>query len=217
MKHNSIFMKKPNQLVIILVVLLFASSAVLFFLQKQYTNSQNTNYTSATQNSSSYSDADTNASLPSANPVKNMAEPSVAESLQYMLEEEKLAYDVYTTLYAKWGSRVFANISKSETNHQDELLAVMRSRGLADVRSQSVGVFKNQDLQQLYNKLIAQGSQSSQEAFKVGVAIEELDIVDLKKAINTLGQADTDVRAVYESLKRGSENHLSAFNRQLTR
>lgn len=143
--------------------------------------------------------------------------PATAKSLEYIIEEEKLAHDVYQAMYEKWGSRVFGNILKSEISHQNEVLAVMQNRNIADPRFSTIGKFKNQELQALYDKLIAQGNQSVSEAFRVGVAIEELDISDLKIAINSLNPADTDVKTAYETLLSGSQNHLTAFNRQLTR
>nr|MBP9821025.1 DUF2202 domain-containing protein [Candidatus Saccharibacteria bacterium] len=48
-------------------------------------------------------------------------------------------------------------------------------------------------------------------------AIEELDIADLKTDISKLGETESDVKTVYESLLSGSQKHLTAFNRQLSR
>jgi hypothetical protein len=45
--------------------------------------------------------------------------PEEAASLQFMREEEKLAHDVYVTLYEQWGLRVFNNISRSEQQHTE--------------------------------------------------------------------------------------------------
>lgn len=42
--------------------------------------------------------------------------PAEAEGLQFMREEEKLAHDVYVTLYQKWGVRVFDNISRASSS-----------------------------------------------------------------------------------------------------
>lgn len=137
-----------------------------------------------------------------------------ASGLAYMIEEEKLAHDVYQVLGDKWGSRIFSNIMRSEAMHQNMVQAVMESRGLTDPRSSKIGVFQNHELQMLYDQLIAQGVQSVSEAYKVGVAIEEKDIADLKQAIADLDAQDTDVKAVFENLLQGSENHLRAFSRQ---
>lgn len=163
----------------------------------------------------SFSSESSPPTLPDPALVSNSQETT--KSLIYMIEEEKLAHDVYQVMYEKWGSRVFGNILKSELSHQNQILVVMQNRTITDPRSTQIGVFNNPDLQALYNKLIAQGSQNVTEAIKVGVAIEELDISDLKTAISKLGSADTDVKSTYDSLLSGSQRHLSAFNRQLTR
>jgi hypothetical protein len=154
---------------------------------------------------------------PGANTAAPVNTITSARSLEYMIEEEKLAHDVYVAMYEKWGSRVFDNIQKSEQNHQNQVLTVMQSRNISDPRSTSVGVFKDQTLQDLYNKLVAQGNNSLTDAFKVGVAIEELDIADLNSSLSGLGSTDADIKSVYESLLSGSKKHLSAFNRQLSR
>lgn len=45
------------------------------------------------------------------------------DDLLYMREEEKLARDVYITLYEKWGIPVFNNISNRESDHNDLIQA----------------------------------------------------------------------------------------------
>jgi hypothetical protein len=39
-----------------------------------------------------------------------------------MREEEKLAHDVYMTLYEKWGQQIFKNIAASEETHTNAVL-----------------------------------------------------------------------------------------------
>lgn len=138
---------------------------------------------------------------------------ATAEQLVYLIEEEKLAHDVYSAMYELWGSRVFGNILKSEESHQSQVLVIMNTRDLADPRSTQEGVFENNQLQDLYDQLIAKGSKSAVDAYEVGVAIEELDINDLTKMLATA--KDADVIAMMENLRNGSENHLRAFNNQL--
>lgn len=138
---------------------------------------------------------------------------ATAEQLVYLIEEEKLAHDVYQAMFDLWGSRVFGNILKSEQTHQSQVLTVMNTRDIADPRSATAGVFKNAELQALYNELIAKGSKSAVDAYEVGVAIEVLDIDDLTKMLATA--KDADVIAMMENLRKGSENHLRAFNNQL--
>jgi len=133
--------------------------------------------------------------------------------LLYLIEEEKLAHDVYTVMYQTYGARVFGNILNSEQTHQSRVLALLEARGIADPRSTELGEFTNPELQSLYDQLIAQGKQSAEEAYKVGVAIEEKDIADITKQLATA--TDNDVVSTLEALRMGSENHLRAFNRQL--
>jgi hypothetical protein len=135
-------------------------------------------------------------------------------SLIFMREEEKLARDVYTTLYAKWGSRPFYNISSSEQTHMDAVLTVLKKYEITDpVGSNPVGVFQNADLQKLYNQLVSQGNTSSLNAFKVGATIEDLDIFDLKRLSTEVD--NKDILFVYSNLERGSRNHMRAFNRNI--
>lgn len=142
---------------------------------------------------------------------------STEAELAYLLEEEKLAHDVYVAMYDKWGSRVFSNISGSEQMHQNMVLAVMQSRGIADSRTTEPGVFVNTELQSFYDDLIAQGNKSEQDAFRAAVKIEETDIADLQKTQSGLDPKDTDIDQVLNNLLHSSENHLRAFTRQLER
>ncbi len=132
-------------------------------------------------------------------------------SLLFMIEEEKLAHDVYVTLGDLWGAQIFTNISQSEASQQGFLLPLLDARTIVDPRSTEIGVFVNDDLQALYDQLIAQG-QSQADAVQVGIAIELKDITDIAAAI--AGEDEADVIAVYERLLSGSESHLAAFQRQ---
>lgn len=142
---------------------------------------------------------------------------ATAKELAFMIEEEKLAHDIYQALYDKWGARTFSNIKASETTHQNMLLAVMQSRNLPDPRQAEIGKFTNQNLQNLYDSLVERGLKSQTEAFEVGVLVEETDIADLKTALTKIDPKDTDVKYAFEALLNGSENHLRAFNRRLGR
>lgn len=139
-----------------------------------------------------------------------------SDSLQYMREEEKLAHDVYVALYEKWGLPIFANISRAESQHMSAVLQELEANGLADpAAGNDAGVFTNPELQALYNDLVAQGSESAVAALRVGATIEDLDIADLQESLASTG--DESVRWVFENLMRGSENHLRAFVRNLSR
>lgn len=116
-------------------------------------------------------------------------------------------------MYEKWGAKVFGNILESEATHQDRVLGLLQTRSIADPRKSEVGQFTNSDLQALYDQLLAKGLASEQGAYEVGVAIEEKDIADIGEILGKV--SDSDVVSALEDLRRGSENHLRAFNRQL--
>lgn len=142
---------------------------------------------------------------------------SEAESkgLIFMREEEKLARDVYLTLYNLWGLRVFTNISKSEQTHMNAIKSLLDKYEITDpVVNNDVGVFTNSDLHALFGTLKEQGSQSEVEALKVGALIEEIDIRDIRLEIDEHVDSQ-DVIWVYENLLNGSYNHLRAFVRNL--
>lgn len=132
-------------------------------------------------------------------------------TLVFMREEEKLARDVYLTLYNQWQLPVFSNIARSEQQHTDRIKALLQTYGVPDpVADDTVGVFVNQQLASLYAQLVTQGQASALEALKVGVLIEEVDIADLQKAISETTHAD--IAVVYTNLMKASQNHLSAFS-----
>lgn len=137
-----------------------------------------------------------------------------ADSLIFMREEEKLARDVYLTLYDVWETAVFNNIASSEQIHMDAILTLIDQYGLVDpAAGNAVGVFIDPYLQALYDQLVATGSQSLVDALTVGATIEEIDIIDLDEYITAT--TNRDIIKVYTSLLAGSENHLRAFVPQL--
>jgi hypothetical protein len=132
--------------------------------------------------------------------------------LKYLVEEEKLARDVYAYLAANVTSQKFSNIVKSEQTHMDQVAALLKTYKVWNpTLVRKAGVFYDKELQALYNELIAQGSVSVAAAFEVGVAIEELDIADIEKMMRTPSPAD--IALVYSQLLKGSQNHLAAFSR----
>ncbi|MCK4932374.1 MAG: DUF2202 domain-containing protein [Candidatus Aminicenantes bacterium] len=136
--------------------------------------------------------------------------------MTYMYEEEKLARDVYLTLYKTWNIKIFSNIANSEQRHMDALKLLLQKYDIPiPVLNDEVGFFSNTKLQQLYHELVAQGEKSPLDAVYVGATIEDLDISDLEAF---LSQADNkDIKTVYQNLMKGSRNHLRAFARHLNK
>ncbi|KAA3660763.1 MAG: DUF2202 domain-containing protein [Calditrichaeota bacterium] len=143
--------------------------------------------------------------------------PEETEALAFMREEEKLARDVYLSLYPVLGQRVFNNISASEQRHMDAILVLTDKYEMEDpVLSDSVGTFQNETLQSLYTTLVEQGSASLEEGLKVGALIEEIDILDLQHELDEVVDNE-DIAYVFDNLMHGSYNHLRAFVRNLSR
>lgn len=132
-----------------------------------------------------------------------------AATLTFMREEEKLARDIYLTMDLTWDLPPFSNIAVSEQQHMDAIKALLDKYRLADPALPKIGAFKNDELQQLYNELLARGEVSYLEALQVGGLIEEVDIEDLENAIAATSHAD--LAQTYESLMCGSRNHLRSF------
>ena len=137
------------------------------------------------------------------------------EGLLYMHEEEKLAHDVYRALYEVWGLNVFANIADSEATHVAAVAELLDHYGVTPVAAPEAGVYTDPTLQELYGQLVDSGTQSLEDALRVGGAIEEIDILDLREYVAETDRAD--IQRVYENLTRGSENHLRAFVSNLER
>jgi len=131
----------------------------------------------------------------------------------HIREEEKLARDVYLTLYEVYEAPIFANISESEQRHMDAVKRLIDRYGLKDPNiNDAIGVFANEYFSILYTDLVAKGNGSYCAALQVGIAIEELDIEDIKIALAEVKAKD--VRRVFNNLLSGSYNHLSAFMNQ---
>ncbi|XRE42731.1 hypothetical protein ACIVBQ_000935 [Tenacibaculum discolor] len=148
-----------------------------------------------------------NASLTLSQQEKN--------EMLFMLEEEKLAFDVYNFLNEKWNLRVFENISQSEERHMNAMKGLLQYNNTAFSLNKERGVFKNSELQKLYDELVNKGQKSKLDALEVGKLIEEKDIEDLQLAIkNTNDEYSINV---YTNLLNASYNHLNAFNRNISK
>ncbi|MCA9362623.1 DUF2202 domain-containing protein [Candidatus Kaiserbacteria bacterium] len=147
-------------------------------------------------------------------PTQTLSEAET-NGLLLMREEEKLARDVYQTLYEQWGLKIFNNIAQSEQTHTEAVRDLFEKYNITDpVTDDTIGVFKNETLQQHYNDLVAQGSASEVAALTVGATVEDLDIADLQDLI--VETDNEDILFVYDNLSRGSRNHLRSFTKQLT-
>ena len=149
-------------------------------------------------------------------PPEELSQSEIS-SLQWMRKEEMLAHDVYAFLAEEYTIPVFKNIAKSETQHTTQIAGLLERYGIEDPAESHVnGKFSQPRIQALYDQLIGQGAGSYEEAIKVGLQIEDLDIADLEKAMAE--EVDNqDIMLVYGNLLRGSINHMNAFWRHASR
>jgi hypothetical protein len=66
-------------------------------------------------------------------PLATAATPTVSATVKaqliYLIQEEKLARDVYAALAKSTGINKFANITKSEQSHMDQLKVILKTYG----------------------------------------------------------------------------------------
>lgn len=133
-----------------------------------------------------------------------------------MSAQEKLAQDVYLTLYEQLRFRVFQQTPQNEHIHINAIKSLLNKYNITDPHQEAQrGVFARTELTTRYQELVAQGKHSLVDAFHVGAQIEDKHIVQLQAA---LAQTDNqDIQAVYQFLLRGSRNQLRTFAKLLHR
>jgi hypothetical protein len=144
------------------------------------------------------------------------ADPSqkvnVYEMLTFIVQEEKLAHDLYVQLARTSGAVQFQNILNSESTHISLVQGLLATYNIVDPTiGLAEGEFVDQELQALYDSLLASGSVDRAGAIAAGIAVEEKDIADIEAMLGT--DLPSDVASVLERLLSGSQNHLAAFQR----
>jgi hypothetical protein len=139
-------------------------------------------------------------------------DPQVEQMLIYLVEEEKLAHDLYATLAEDYDARQFTTIATSESRHVDAVRVLLDRYQLTDPTvGAGVGQFTDPDLAELYAQLLASGQQSLADAAQAGITVEQTDITDLEQMLAATDAED--VQLVLTSLLDGSRHHLAAFER----
>ena len=128
----------------------------------------------------------------------------------YILEEEKLARDVYLALGEVWEVRIFNNIASSEEQHINAMVGFGQRYDLdISIIDKEPGFFKRDEFQQYYDDLVEIGMSSLTEALAAGLIVEELDINDIQESL--LEVENVEFRTVLQNLLKGSRNHLRSF------
>jgi hypothetical protein len=152
-------------------------------------------------------------SASAANATAAVPSPREVEGMRFIWEEEKVARDLYVSFYGETNLSIFTNLTRSEQNHMDQAKALLDKYGLETPVGDEPGLFANQTLKRLHDDLLAQGSQSPQDALAAAAAFEEISIRDLEREISATDAKD--IRIVYEGLLAGSRKHLRSYVRDL--
>jgi len=161
---------------------------------------------------------------------------NLTNTLAYMGNEERLAYDVYHALDEQYPTiKQFKNIATNgEYQHITAVQALIQKYKLGDdvnftnidlpalgymntaIEDMQAGTYDISAIQALYDNLVLRGSTSETEALKVGCIIEVVDIIDLDHDIKLAEDANAaDIVTVFNFLRSGSYNHYWAFDEAL--
>jgi hypothetical protein len=127
-----------------------------------------------------------------------------------------LAHDVYIYAFEKYGLAIFQNIANSESQHSSSILALMDSYQINDPLKDntSIGQFADPVIKSLHNQLTSRVDLNLEEAIKVRLLIEDMDINDLGMGIGET--SNTAIAGVYSKLWCGSYNHMRSFENLAT-
>jgi hypothetical protein len=134
-------------------------------------------------------------------------------ALQFQLDEERMAGELYLALGEKHAAQPFRNIPRAEARHRALLENLATRAGLPARPAPERGHFATAVIQARYDTLLARGQVSLIEALKVGALVEEQDIADLRALAATTDHPE--LKAAIAALERGSRHHLNAFVRNL--
>ena len=119
-------------------------------------------------------------------------------NLKYILEEEKLAYDVYEYYFLKGGMPKYKDIQGAELQHMNMVRKSMKAYGVKDTTlGMKRGVYHYKDLTAIYDKLTAVIDKKA--PYLTGVNIE---IDDIKKIDAMLPEtSESDLLLLLKNLK----------------
>ena len=146
----------------------------------------------------------------SASSATAVTDDTRTADMAFSRDEERMARDLYTLFGQTYDAAIFNRIAASEQQHFDAVGTLLTSYGITDPAvGQPAGTYANADVQKLYDQWKAQGLTSVQDAYAVGVALEQTDIADLQGILARNSEADA--QRVFTHLLAASQHHLDAF------
>lgn len=133
------------------------------------------------------------------------------QGMAFILEEERMAKDLYLEFYKTTRLPVFLDVAGSEEIHIASILTLMERRGLTGP-AEAPGVYADEALQEMYEDLLA-GADGPEAALRAAAHVEEASVHDLSMEIE--GTIEPDLISVYGGLMVGSQKHLRTFVRAL--
>jgi len=140
---------------------------------------------------------------------------------QYMANEEKLAHDVYTKFAELYDVPVFERIALAEAQHETAVDFIVERHKIVDSPcGLDLGVFTNDEISALYDRLVGQGSESLEAALTASVLVEETDIGDLGRSFDgmaaALARSDAARRRMFQDAAHELKTPLTVIDATTT-
>lgn len=132
--------------------------------------------------------------------------------LVYLVEQEKLARDVYSTLDTFWVTDVFNRLAHQELQHIGKLSTVAAELAIYvpnHFNEYPLGQFNNPEFRILYKEILENANFSLEDAYRVCANLEERKMMDLKAALKEPNFEMENL--TYKSLLLGSEENFKIF------
>lgn len=131
-------------------------------------------------------------------------------TLAALMEEQKLAHDLYDAFANAYATSVFGCVSSEVSTQLTATGNLLTLYAVADpTAGQPPGKFTSAAIQQQYESLLAQGTTSLDSASAAARSLESTSIADLTAAATDLSAPD--VLQLYANLLEASQRHLAAF------
>lgn len=191
----------------------------------------------ATSAADSASETDNKSLLPAEvqsaiDSEKSTLNQELTNTLSFMGNEERLAYDLYNALYKQYPNLNQLNniATKSEYKHIAAVQLLVQKYIYdendftnidgsplgyenTDIPDMQAGTYDIKAIQQLYDTLYAKGVVSETDALEVGCMVEVTDVNDLNEKIAIAQSSNaSDIETVFDFLRDGSYNHYWAFD-----